>query len=235
MDTQVGAPIQTGADGTLTASENFRSMFPFGNEAVFVINALNSMQTSFTTKASELLMDGISVAFHQVLKPRIRPILADAFRDVDYSMTSAEQGDGYDEEEDEEDAVSKRFGLSWNTLTRPLKRLMTKSTWDKIQANSLPYLASSLERRLWSMSGRISELGATKLERDISSLVATACGEGKYELRDHFQKCQQIVMIAGMEDEEWEELSGGEIAEDEEFAFVLSKEERARARSLVLR
>ena len=85
------------------------------------------------------------------------------------------------------------------------------------------------------MNGRISELGATKLERDISSLVSVACGEGKYELRDHFQKCQQIVMIAGMEDEEWEELNSGEAAAEEGFTWVLNNDERVRARGLVLR
>jgi hypothetical protein len=224
----------SGGNGS-RGSENLRSTFPFGNEAVFVANALNNMLNSFMTKANELLTDGISVAFHQVFKPRIRPILADAFRDVDYSVSSTDREDQYEDEEEEDDLVAKRFLTFWNTLTRPLKRLMTKATWDKLQANSLPYLASSLERRLWSMNGRISELGATKLERDISSIVAVACGEGKYELRDHFQKCQQIVMIAGMEDEEWEELSGGEPGDDEGVIWVLNRDERARARGLVLR
>lgn len=233
VDTHLGSPTQNGADGDIQASENFRSMFPFGNESVFVVNALTNMQNSFTTKASELLTDGISVAFHQLLKPRIRPILADAFRDVDYSATSVDQ-DEYEDEEDEDVLVSKRFNTSWNMLTRPLKRLMTKSTWDKLQANSLPYLASSLERRLWSMNGRISELGATKLERDVSAIVATACGEGKYELREHFGKCTQIVMIAGMEIEEWDEMEATE--EDEQgIVWVLTRDERLRARSLVLR
>lgn len=233
VETQLGAPVAGEADSK-NVSDNFRSMFPFGNEAVFVVNALNSMQKSFTAKASELLTDGISVAFHQVVKPRIRPILAEAFRDVDYSATSSDN-DEYEDEEDEEVAVSKRFSTLWNQLTRPLKRLMTKPTWDKLQANTLPYLASSLERRLWSMNGRISELGATKLERDVSSIIAVACGEGKYELRDHFQKCQQIVMVAGMEDEEWDEVDGAEAGEDDGVMWVLNKEERLRARNLVMR
>jgi hypothetical protein len=235
VDTHLGSPWQNGVNGSTEPSENFRSMFPLGNDAVFVINVLNNMQNSFGVKATELLTDGISVAFHQVLKPRVRPILADAFRDVDYSNSATSDNDGYDDdEENEEDMVTKRFTTSWNTLTRPLKRLMTKSTWDKLQTNTLPYLASSLERRLWSMNGRISELGATKLERDISGIVATACGEGKYELRDHFQKCQQIVMIAGMEEEEWEEVSGDSDGQDG-IMWVLSQDERIKARKLVLR
>jgi hypothetical protein len=235
VETQLGALVGTSSDND-AVTENFRSMFPIGNEAVFVVSALSNMQNSFVAKAAELLTDGVRVAFHEVLKPRIRPLLADAFRDVDYSMTSADEQNDYDEDEDDEEIiVSKRFSTLWNKLTRALKRLMTKSTWDKLQINTLPYLASSLERRLWSMNGRISELGATKLERDISSIIAVACGEGKYELRDHFQKCLQIVMIAGMEEEEWEEMGSADNAEDDGIVWVLSKEERLRARGLVLR
>ncbi|KIW03044.1 uncharacterized protein PV09_05696 [Verruconis gallopava] len=245
VDTHLGQTTgPTRVDGHSTtdterAIEHFRSMFPFGNDAVFVVNTLINMQNSVTTKANQLLTDGVEVTFHQVLKPRVRPILADAFRDVDYSATSMSDNDDYDDVDNDgsaEDIVSKRFTTSWNTLTRPLRRLMTKTAWDKLQAHTLPYLASSLERRLWSMNGRLSELGATRLERDLSGIISVACGEGKYELRDHFQKCQQIVMIAGMEEEEWDEINAGGIEEEESpVLWVLSREERTKARNLLLR
>jgi hypothetical protein len=63
---------------------HFKAMYPFSNDSTVVINALTNMESAFTSKCNELLSDGISVAFHQVIKPRIRPMLADAFRDVDY-------------------------------------------------------------------------------------------------------------------------------------------------------
>jgi hypothetical protein len=42
-------------------------------------------------------------------------------------------------------------------------------------------------------------------------------------------------MIAGMEEEEWEEMGSADNAEDDGIVWVLSKEERLRARGLVLR
>jgi hypothetical protein len=65
-------------------AEHFKAMFPFSNDSTFIVNALTNMESVFTSKCNELLSDGISVAFHQVIKPRIRPMLADAFRDIDY-------------------------------------------------------------------------------------------------------------------------------------------------------
>lgn len=196
------------------------------------------MQNSFTTKGTELLTDGVSVAFHQIIKPRIRPMLLDAFRNVDYSISTAEAAEALEDDEDsEEDLVPTRFTTSWTSLTKPLKRIMTKPTWNRLLAKVLPEVAASLERRLWGMNGRLSELGATKLERDVSGIVAAACGEGKYGLRDCFGRCAQIIMVAGMEEEEWEEVEAEVEGEGEEggIVWVLGREERGRARGLLLK
>jgi hypothetical protein len=82
--TQLEAPpSETAVNGDAQA-EHFKSMFPFANDSTFVVNALTGMESAFTSKCGELLSDGIEVAFHQIIKPRIRPMLADAFRDIDY-------------------------------------------------------------------------------------------------------------------------------------------------------
>jgi hypothetical protein len=52
------------------------------------------------------------------------------------------------------------------------------------------------------MQGRISELGAIKLERDLAGIVTASTRDGKYELRDSFVRCVEIVTVAGMESEE---------------------------------
>jgi hypothetical protein len=80
-------PSETEVNGDAQA-EHFKSIFPFSNDATFVVNTLTSMESGFTSKCGELLSDGIEVAYHQVIKPRIRPMLADAFRDIDYVSTA---------------------------------------------------------------------------------------------------------------------------------------------------
>lgn len=213
---------------TPASSEILKESFPFSNDATFVVTTLHNMEIAFSSKCTQLMNDGIEVTYHQVLKPRIRPILADAFRDIDYNISSADKTD-LEADEDVTEMVPQRFDSLWNSLTRPLKRIMTPKAWDRLLSTTLPQIASALEKRIWALTGRVSEIGTTRLERDVAGIVAAACGEARYGLRDTFSRCVQIVMVAGMEEEEWEEMDGN----DEGIVWVLDRGERGRARALV--
>jgi hypothetical protein len=109
---------------------------------------------------------------------------------------------------------------------------MTPKTWDKLLTITIPKLADALEKRIWALQGRLSELGTTSLERDIAGIVHAACGDARYGLRDSFARCMQIVMVAGMEQEEWDEVVDGTDGEDG-VVWVLDREQRVRARGLI--
>jgi hypothetical protein len=110
---------------------------------------------------------------------------------------------------------------------------MTPRTWDKLLTTTIPYLASALEKRIWALQGRLSELGTTSLERDIAGIVHAACGDARYGLRDSFSRCVQIVMVAGMEQEEWDDVADEKEGDDDGVVWVLDREQRLRARGLV--
>jgi hypothetical protein len=211
------------------------SAFPFDNDATFVVDQLRTMESNFSLKCTGLLNDGLSVVFRQVIGPRIRPMLADAFRDIDYLTTSSAELDEDNDDPDDESAlpqVQTRFAHSFNSLLRPIKRILTPTTFASLLAVSLPQLSAALERRLWALQGRVSELGAIALERDVAGIVAAATRDGKYELRDAFARCVQIVIIAGMDVDEWEELRRGD---GDGRDWVLGREDWGRARGLLVR
>ena len=93
-----GTVMTTSADSTLRSpttpalppapppSTQLQTAFPFSNEAAFVSQSLYTLHTTFYTKTAELLADGIFVIFRNVMRPRLRPVLLDAFRDIDYSL-----------------------------------------------------------------------------------------------------------------------------------------------------
>lgn len=228
LETQIGAQSTEESP-----NEQLKSLFPFGHDATFVETKLRSMETSFIAKAGELLNEGIQVTFHNVLKQRVRPILVEAFRDVDYAP--AEDGDGDQEddiEEDNTDLVKSRFDRGWGALVRPIKRILTPANFDRLLTVAISYLASALERRLKSYHGKVNELGAVRLERDISGIVTAAVAGGKYSLRDSFTKCTQMTLIMNMEEDEWEEVAdeeGGETG----IPWVLDAEERKWVRTMV--
>ncbi|KAH6853441.1 COG4 transport protein-domain-containing protein [Chaetomium sp. MPI-CAGE-AT-0009] len=210
--------------------------FPFDNDAAHVATRLTNLNTSFTAKTTELLTEGVKLLFSQVIKPRLRPVLADTFRDADYTLGEeelAELAAQNDQTEDEIlDQVPRAFEHGWDALMRPVARLMTPRAHTALLDLTADYLARVLEKRVWSYAGgRTSPYGAIRMERDFSGVIGTI-SKGNYAVREVFGRTAQVLMVANMEEEEWEELVGEE-GQDGEMEWVLSEEERRRARSIV--
>ncbi|KAH7081368.1 Six-hairpin glycosidase-like protein [Paraphoma chrysanthemicola] len=228
VEQQLNKRPQAGSDD---AKSPLQELYPFGHDAVFVEGRLKALQKAFTSKSTELINDGITVLFSNVLKPRIRPILAEAFRDIDYSPAENEEEMEDELEEDDADLVKSRFDRGWGVVIRPIKRILTAANFDRLLSLALEYLASALEKRIRSYYGRVNELGAVRLERDIAGIINAAVAGGKYGLRDAFTKCTQMTLIMNMEDDEWEEVVN-EVAGESGIPWVLDMDERKRVRAI---
>lgn len=223
-----------GATNGASPQSPLKDSFPFERDVTFVANALTTLETQFVGKAAELLNEGIQVLFNQVVKARLRPILSDTFRDADYTLTEdeiAEIARQNDEDEDEFlEQVPRRFEHGWDQLMKPIARLMTPGTYSSLLDLTARYLSKVLEKRILSYSGRTNPYGAIRIERDFTAIV-NVVSKGNYMVREVFAKVTQLLMVANMEDDEWEEI----VALDGEdgIDWVLTEEERKRARSLV--
>lgn len=229
------AELPTGGKGPDPLTE----MFPFGHDATFIKTTLEYLNSSFATKTSELISDGVQVLFERVAKPRLRPVLSETFRDVDYSLDEEELAEiarNNDADEDREllnDLVARRFEDSWEALMKPLQRIMTPKSFASLLDATAKYLAKVLEKRIWLMAGKINALGAQRIERDFSGIISAVASGGRYGVRDSFARVVQISMVVNMEEEEWEEINEADEEGEEGMAWVLNEEERRRARLLV--
>ena len=230
--------------GGSVSSRSLTALFPLNHDAIIVGNALKSLQNSFEGKTSELISDGIFVVFKNVMKPRLRLILADAFRDADYQMTQEELEEmRRDAEIDEgngsppDNAVQYHFQRGWEILTKPVMTLLTERNFERLLGTIISYLGEVLEKRIWSYYGRLDDLGAVRLERDIASIVSIVVSGGRYGLRDAFARSTQICLVMNMENDEWEELQAASTAgaEEEGVEWKIDGEERTRARTMVRR
>ncbi|KAJ4992289.1 COG4 transporter [Stagonosporopsis vannaccii] len=217
---------QLGRQNPDTGKSPLHDLFPFGHDAVFVETKLRGLESAFSAKSTELLNDGITVLFANVLKPRIRPILAEAFRDIDYAPSQDNPVTDDSDSGDATDLVQSRFDRGWGVVIRPLKRILTSPNFDRLLTQALNYLATALEKRIKAYYGRVNELGAVRLERDVAGIVTAAVAGGKYGLRDAFTKCTQMTLIMNMEDDEWDEVTGEDGADG--FPWVMDREERMR-------
>ena len=220
------------------SGNSLHDMFPFSQDATFVTNALKTLNSSFSSKSTDLIEEGLSALFNNVIKPRLRPVLSETFRDADYSLSDediAELARANDSEEDPEslqDIVARRFEHYWDALMWPIQRLLTANTFAMLLDLTAKHLARVLEKRIWSHSGKISALGAIRMERDFSRIVEIVA-RGKYNLRDIFSKVTQICMLVNMDDEEWDALVEDEQDGNEEMTWVLSQDDQLRARNMV--
>jgi len=250
-------------ENSLTKSSPVRGAFPLLQDATFAAHSLSNLLHSFTTKTTELLNEGLQHLFSNVVRLRLRPVLADTFRDVDYSLSEEElaeaaaataeydgSGGGGDGDVASE-LVPRRFAHGWDQLMRPIGRIMTPKTFAALLDITAQYLAKQLEKRVWSSGSgsgssssnnssgvktRMSAFGALRMERDLSH-IAGVVARGNYAVREVFSRVAQILMVANMEEEEWDGvLTGGEDTGEEEdggILWVLTEEERKKARKLV--
>ncbi|KAI1264307.1 COG4-domain-containing protein [Xylariaceae sp. FL1019] len=233
----ISARLEVSADqpnGTVQ-QKPLASSFPFENDVTFVTSSLATLNSSFTTKTTELLNEGLQVLFGTVVRLRLRPVVAETFRDADYWRTEEELAEiAQQNEEDEEeivDRVPRRFEQGWDALMKPISRLMTTKTYTSLLDITATHLAKQiLEKRIWSYSGKTNAYGAIRMERDFNGIISTVA-KGNYSVREIFSRVTQILMVANMEDDEWEELM--EAGDDDGMEWVLSQDERRRARNLV--
>ena len=227
--------------GTTTAkqsTDHLQNIFSSPTSAAKVYSTLLTLSTTFESKITDLLNDGIQVIFNNVIKPRLRPILADAFRDIEYTPDPTSQS--FDPETSNRELVKPRFTASWNDLLTPHARILTPGAFDRVLGVTVSYLARLLEKRLYSYHSRINSLGAARLERDIAGLVGAAVevgyvpgAPGRYKHREVFARVVQMTLVMSMDEDEWEEVRrGGDAAE---MVDKLSREELIRVRGMVRR
>jgi conserved oligomeric Golgi complex subunit 4 len=276
----ISAQLGTADDAAPAGSQErppLADLFPFGHDAAIVATTLQTMQHSFQAKTTELLSEGISVIFAQIMKPRIRSLLTEAFRDIEYSLTADEldalqSGDGIGgggggggggsggggagsgagaagggvggagEASELDELVRGRFERGWRALTLPLKRILTERNFDRLLGVAMPSLNKSLETRVKSYYGRVNELGAVRMERDVAGIIAAAVHGARYSHRDAFQRVQQMCLIMNMEEDEWEEVEKIDDVEegnrrasivDMGIQWVLDRDERRRVRGII--
>ncbi|KAG8532626.1 uncharacterized protein KY384_002503 [Bacidia gigantensis] len=238
-DMTLEAAEQHGNAGTPSVSLHIS--FPLDHDALTVSETLKSLKSSFDAKAFELIGDGIYVVFKNIMKPRLRLVLAEAFRHIDYQMTQEEldQARTPAEAETREDQVSEgvvqeNFRQSWEVLTKPIARLLTERNFAKLISLVVSYLAEVLEKRIWSYYGRLDNLGAVRLERDVAGIASVAVRGGRYGLREAFTRCTQICIVMNMEDDEWEAVKDTlSNTQDSDIDWQLDQDTRFRARAVV--
>jgi hypothetical protein len=194
----------------ILSSVDVNVYFPFESDAKDIKNVLDSLSASISSRCSELINDGLQVLYTTVLNVRIRNMCTSLFREANYMLSP-----------NDESQLSEQFAQRWRVFIREFIRIMSPENYGRLLTIITSSMSRLFEKWIWSLEGKVNDLGAIALDRDVSRIIG-CLSEGHYRVREKFVRVAQIVMIAGLDDPE----------EEAAMDIVLSEEERVRARAM---
>lgn len=185
-------------------------------------NNLHDLGDKLQLKFS-FLQSGLDQLFNQLIRPRLRPLLTDCYKDINYLLDE----ENYNESE-YQDLFRKRFIKNWDNLVEPYRESFTSNNYQFIFTLAINVLARLWENQLKSMRfgnpngsqntattagssgnqidgeylGEGENFGALRFDKDlrgVNSFLSNQTPYGVSVLRDSFARLQQISMLLSVE------------------------------------
>ncbi|GAA6054222.1 hypothetical protein JCM3770_001399 [Rhodotorula araucariae] len=188
----------------LLASDTLASAFFLSSELDRAQTALALLRSS-EDKFRGVLKSGLDHLFNQLVRPKLRPLLSEVYKDVSYKLDD----DAYNEAEYRDD-VRKRFVKSWDALLSGYRDSLTEDNFNLFFSTAVNVLVRPWESMIRGM--KFTELGALRLDRDIRTILSYLSSQASFasgSLRESFSRLQQIATLLTLDspDEAEEVLS----------------------------
>ncbi|KAG7195135.1 uncharacterized protein KQ657_003656 [Scheffersomyces spartinae] len=209
-----------------------KEQFPYGNDSTKMHSIIeDDFLTPFTHSTNRIISDNIVNMFEKSFKNRLATMVNEFIPEANehYIIHLPSTLN--------ETANLLKFQSTWLNLIGPYRQTCHKTLiLSKLMRLIVVNLSNFLEKRILSMlkKFRINELGALKLDKDLSFLINAACGDN-YELKEKFVRITQLVYLLGLDDDEYsnnETDLGGDEELSDGLNWVLSPQERKQYRKL---
>lgn len=212
--------------GKLSDGEYLSKSFPFGTDSEKVASIFKAdFLDPFNSISNKIIQDSLVNLYNQSFKSKLLVMVNECFPEVNetnYIVYSANILN------DTTNII--RFASSWQATVRPYKQTFHRSLiYQKLIKLLVINLANLLELKFLAVlkKYKINELGSLKLEKDLSSIINEVC-EDSYELREKFVRVTQLVLLVGMDDEEYDMSIKDD---DDGINWVLTPLERKQGRA----
>lgn len=143
---------------------------------------------------------GIEQLVNQILKPRIRPLYQESYREVKYVL----EEDEYNEADIEERFI-KRFRQGFGRLIQVYKRTLTENNFNTLISLLLDVITAQWERIV--VQTRFNQYGALRLDKDLRSIILYLSSITEWLPRDKFTRLNQMSIILNFEEVKQQENS----------------------------
>jgi hypothetical protein len=168
----------------------------FSAEGVDAARASISSFSSIVPKFQSILRVGVEQLFNQLLRPKLRTLLTDVYKEVSYVLDE----DAYTAAE-YQDVVRKRFVKAWEGLVDGYKDSLTENNYHLFFGLALDVLIRPWEKLVSSQ--RYNELGAVRFDRDMRAVTTYLFTQTAFgDVRDKFVRLQQIATLLNLDQEE---------------------------------
>ncbi|KAF9562129.1 COG4-domain-containing protein [Agrocybe pediades] len=159
---------------------------------------------ALTGRLKGSLRAGIEQLFNQLLRPKLRNLIPDVYKDVSYVLDE----DGYAAAE-YQDVVRKRFIKGWETLVDGYKDTFSDTNYRLFFGLALDFLLKPWEK--FVMNLKYSELGAVRFDRDLRAIITYLASQTAFgDIREKFLRLQQISTLLNLDaDEDVDEFYNG--------------------------
>ena len=189
-------------DNILNTDNYFKSLFPFGKDQEIVKLILqDDFLEPFNQATNKIISDSLLNLYNQSFRSKVSLMINEFFPESSESNYVI-----YNLNEQESTETYIKLSNNWKSLIQPYERTFHKSLMSKLLRLLVINVSNIIEKKLMNVlkKFKINELGAIKLERDLSHLINEVC-QDNYHLREKFVRVTQIVLLVGMDDEEYDE------------------------------
>ncbi|PAV23478.1 COG4-domain-containing [Pyrrhoderma noxium] len=161
-----------------------------------IISSEISTLLGLSMKLRSYLKGGIDQFFNQLIRPRLRTLIPDVYKDISYTL----EEEGY-ANADYQDLVRKRFVKFWDSIFEGFKELLTESNYRLVFSMAIDVLVRPWEKYILTL--KYSELGAIRFDQDlrsISTYLSTQVALG--DIRERLQRLQQISTLLNIDKDE---------------------------------
>jgi hypothetical protein len=130
---------------------------------------------------------------NQILKPRVRPLFQDSYREVKYVL----EEDEYNEADIEERFV-KRFRRGFENMINVYRRTLTENNFSTLMGLILEALTLQWERIVFQT--RFNQYGALRFDKDLRSVVHYLSTMTEWLSRDRFTRLNQMSTLLNFEE-----------------------------------
>ncbi|GBC08772.1 hypothetical protein RclHR1_08370009 [Rhizophagus clarus] len=157
-----------------------------------VEKCFTSLNNITTDNFKPILQSGLNELFTQMIKPRIRPILQEAYKDIKYVLDE----DEYHEQE-ADDNFAKRFVTGFDNLVKVYQATFTENNYNQIMIHILESVINLWEKTVFGT--KFNQYGALRFDKDLRSVSNYFSAKMQWPFRDKFTRLNQISTLLNLE------------------------------------